>query len=51
MLCGARGLSGSVLNSRSSGCGFEPHRRHLDVSISTCSILEESKHRSWNVSM
>ena len=31
---GAQWLSGRVLDSRSRGCGFEPHRRHCVVSLS-----------------
>ena len=30
----AQWLSGRVLDSRSRGCGFEPHRRHCVVSLS-----------------
>ena len=31
---GAQWLSGSVLDSRPKGSGFEPHRRHCVVSLS-----------------
>ena len=31
---GAQWLSGRVLDSRSKGRGFEPHRRHCIVSLS-----------------
>ena len=31
---GAQWLSGKVLDSRPRGRGFEPHRRHCDVSLS-----------------
>ena len=31
---GALWLSGRVLDSRPSGCGFEPHRHHCIVSLS-----------------
>ena len=33
-LLGAQWLSGRVLDSRPSGHGFEPHRRHCIVSLS-----------------
>ena len=38
---GARWLSGRVLEWRSRGCGFEPHRRHCAVSLSKtlCPLL------------
>ena len=31
---GTEWLSGRMLDSRSRGCGFEPHRRHCVVSLS-----------------
>ena len=31
---GAQWLSGGVLDSRTRGCGFEPHRCHCVVSLS-----------------
>ena len=31
---GVQWLSGRVLDSRTKGRGFEPHRRHCDVSLS-----------------
>ena len=30
---GAQRLSGGVLDTRSRGCGFEPHSRHCIVSL------------------
>ena len=33
-MLGGQWLSGRVLDSRPRGCGFEPHRRHCDVSLS-----------------
>ena len=33
-LQGAQWLSDRVLDSRSKGCGFEPHQRHCVVSLS-----------------
>ena len=33
-LMGAQWLSGRVLDSRSRGCGFEPHQHHCIVSLS-----------------
>ena len=34
LIQGAQWLSGRVLDSRSKGRGFEPHRRHCVVSLS-----------------
>ena len=34
LITGAQWLSGRVLDSRSMGRGFEPHRRHCVVSLS-----------------
>ena len=36
---GGQWLSGRVLDSRPRGRGFEPHRRHCDVSLSKTRIL------------
>ena len=36
---GAQWLSGRVLDSRSKGCGFEPHQRHCVVVLEQDSFI------------
>ena len=45
-----RWLSGRVLDSRSRGCGFEPHWRHCVVSFIFCLVLVQPwKIVDWDV--
>ena len=40
---GAQSLSGRVLDSRSRGRGFEPHRRKCIVSLSPSLVLDQPR--------
>ena len=43
VLTGAQWPSGRVLDSRSRGCGFEPHRRHCVGYINPCLVLVQHR--------